>query len=227
MLAASGPATPSIAPLPNSSGYLHSFFSARVREEGRNLGASGGNRAERKADRGGAQPRRPRALPVLPRHPDRAGHLLHLFALPAAVGGHVQRLADREQPDRQHDDVDAVEQFRHTERIAHLPALLVDAHQPEQQADEKRRQPAHGRGAEHRGHGDEGEDHQREVLRRAEFQRDLDDDRRQQRQQRRWRSSRRRTSRSRWWPVPVRRVRPSPSCCLRARWRSRPIRPAC
>ena len=49
LLAASGPATPSIAPLPNSSGFLARRFSTQIGEEGRDLGAAGRQRADRES----------------------------------------------------------------------------------------------------------------------------------------------------------------------------------
>ena len=72
LLAASGPATPSIAPWPNSSGCLASCLLDRVGQEGADLGAARRHRADREADRRAAQPRLPRARPVLAAHPDRA-----------------------------------------------------------------------------------------------------------------------------------------------------------
>jgi hypothetical protein len=99
------------------------------------------------------------------------------------VRRHVERLADREQAHRQDHDVDAVEQLGHAERKARLAGLAVDADQAEEQANEQAGQPAHRRIAEHRRHGDESEHHQREVVRRAEFEREVDHQRRQQREQ--------------------------------------------
>ena len=93
LLAASGPATPSIAPLPNSSGCLDSFFSVRVGQEGRDLRAARRHRADREADDGAAQPRLPRALPVLLRHPERALQRLELLRHPAR--GRRRRRAPR------------------------------------------------------------------------------------------------------------------------------------
>ena len=102
---------------------------------------------------------------------------------PALVGGDVERLADGEQPHREHDHVDAVEQLGHAEGEARLPGLAVDADQAEQQAEEEARQPAHRRAAEHRRDGDEREHHEREVLGRPELEREIDHDRREQREQ--------------------------------------------
>ncbi len=65
--------------------------------------------------------------------------LLHLTTL---VGRDIQRLADREQADGEHDHVDPVHQLRHSEREAHLTGLVVDADQPKQQAQEQHRQTA-------------------------------------------------------------------------------------
>ena len=57
LLAASGPATPSIAPWPNSSGCLVEPLLGRIGQEGRDLGAAGRQRADREAEQRAAQPR--------------------------------------------------------------------------------------------------------------------------------------------------------------------------
>ena len=173
LFAASGPATPSIAPWPNSSGCLRQLLLDRVGQERRNLGAAGRQHAERKADRGAAQPRLPRAPPVVARHPERArASSRSSRRRGSAYARDVQRLADREQPDRDHDDVDAVEQLGHAEREARLPGQQVDADEAEQQAEEQaRRARAPPTARAPRTTVDEREHHQREVLGRPEPQR--------------------------------------------------------
>ena len=91
-----------------------------------------------------------------------------------AARGDVERLADREQADRERRHLDAVEQFRNAEGKPRLAGELVDADQPERQADEQAGQPAHRRIAEGRRDGDEGDAHQREIILRPELHRDLD-----------------------------------------------------
>jgi hypothetical protein len=79
------------------------------------------------------------------RHPQRAAHRLDLSAsAPPLCARHEQRLADGEQADGQRRHLDAVEQFRHAEGQPRLAGQLVDADQPERQADEQRGQPAQG-----------------------------------------------------------------------------------
>src|SRR6218665_3950300 len=69
LFAASGPATPSMAPVvPNSCGFRPSFFSVASLQKGGTAAAPRRRGAERKADGRGAQPGRPGAAPLLPRH---------------------------------------------------------------------------------------------------------------------------------------------------------------
>ena len=149
-----------------------------VGEKGRDLGAARRQRAEREAERGAAQPRLPRARPVLEAHPDRAPDRRDLLRLVAVAAGDVERLADREQADHDHDHVDAVQQLRDAEREARLAGLGVDADQAERQAEEQAREAARERAAEDRGDRGEGQHHQREVGGGAEPQRDLHHQRR-------------------------------------------------
>ena len=68
LLAASGPATPSMAPVvPNSSLCLESFFSIAVGQEGRDLGAAGRHGADREADERRRGARASRSAPIPPR----------------------------------------------------------------------------------------------------------------------------------------------------------------
>ena len=134
LLAASGPATPSIAPLPNSSGRLRQALLDGVGQERRQLGAAGRQRAEREPDRrrraamastsadvGAAEPARRRGvLGVVELLGGLVGVEQLLLVALAQLGGHVQGLADGEQPDGDDDDVDAVAELVDAEREPRL-----------------------------------------------------------------------------------------------------------
>ena len=96
-----------------------------------------------------------------------------------AARSDVERLADREQPDRQRRDLDAVEKLGHAEGKTRLAGQLVDADEAEREPDEQRGQAADGRITEGRRHRDEGDAHQREIILRSEIHRDLNEPRRQ------------------------------------------------
>ena len=115
-------------------------------------------------------------------HPDAPAHRDDGLVGARRARHHEQRLADREQPDREDDDRDAVEQLRQAEREPRLAGLHVDADEPDGEAEQQADEPAQHRRAEHGGDGGEGEQHQREIVGRAELQREGDDDRREQRQ---------------------------------------------
>ena len=68
----------------------------RVREEGRDFSAAGGQRAERKSDGGAAQPRLPRSSPFLGGHPDAAAHRNDGLVGARCPRHDEQRLADGE-----------------------------------------------------------------------------------------------------------------------------------
>ena len=61
-----------------------------------------------------------------------------ISSLPTIARGDEQRLAHREQTDRHHHHIDAVEQLRQAEGEARLPGLQVDADQAEPDAEEQR-----------------------------------------------------------------------------------------
>ena len=63
LLADSGPATPSIAPRPNSSGCFETFFSTRVRQEGDDRRAGAGQDADQEAEHRAARDRPAAAAP--------------------------------------------------------------------------------------------------------------------------------------------------------------------
>ena len=115
------------------------------------------------------------------RHPERAGERNDLVLAQPVARGDVERLAHREQADRHHDDIDAVEQLRKAEGEARLAGLQVDADQAEPDAEEQRRQSSDRGRAEHRRHRHEREHHQREIIGRPEFERPLHHDGREER----------------------------------------------
>ena len=100
----------------------------------------------------------------------------------AQVRGHPQRLADREQPDRDDHHVDPVGQLRDAEGEPRLAGQRVQADQPDGQPDGQRGEPAHPGAAQHRGHRDEGQHHHREVVRGADVHGHRGDQRGQQHQ---------------------------------------------
>jgi hypothetical protein len=77
-----------------------------------------------------------------------------------APGGDVERLADREEADRQRGDLDAVHQFRHPEGEPRLAGEEIDADETEHQAEEEARESADRRRPESGRHGHEGEAHE-------------------------------------------------------------------
>jgi hypothetical protein len=185
LFAASGPATPfDRAGRAELLLVLGELLLGRVAEEGRDLAAARRDGAERKADRRRAQPRRPRALPLGRRHVHLAHGVLRLDGL-ALVEHHVQRLADREQADRDEDHLDAVHELGNAARVARLAGDLVDADQAHREADRERRHAAQRALAEDGADRREGQHHQHEVLGRAELDRERGDQRREQRHQHR------------------------------------------
>ena len=139
LLAASGPATPSIAPWPNSSLALAGGdpLLGDVGQERRDLGAAGRQRAEREADAV------PRSHGFHERF--RSSRLIHgrptgMTSSGAAtqVGGDPERLAEGEDADRDDDDVDAVRQLRLVEAQPRLAGVEVEADQADGEAEEQR-----------------------------------------------------------------------------------------
>ena len=135
LLAASGPATPSIAPSrPNSSRLGDEAPLDHVREERRDLGAAGGQGADREAEERAPEPRLPgpaQSSRVIQRAARQRVHEDLAAAVPAR---HVDRLADREEPDQDDDQLHPVQQLRRAERQPRLPGLGVDAHDAEGEA---------------------------------------------------------------------------------------------
>ena len=142
LLAASGPATPSMAPCPNRSGSSTQPLLDHVGKERRDHRAAARQHAQREADRRSAQPRLPRSLPVVAAHAREVvqRHDLHLIA--AVTPGLIQGLPHGEESDDEDDDIDAVEQLRDAERQPRLAGQLVDADQSQRQAQEEAEQPS-------------------------------------------------------------------------------------
>ena len=114
LFAASGPATPSIAPLPELFGMLGQLLLGDVGEKGGNLRAAGWYRAEREAERSTAQPGLPGALPVLfaqewPAHRD------DVCGPAAQMCRNPEGFAEGEDADGHDDDVDPVTELGHAE----------------------------------------------------------------------------------------------------------------
>ena len=138
--------------------------------------------AERKSDRCAAQPRLPRALPVLAAHPDEAAHRHRLEFLASVAPRLKQRLADREQADDENEHVDAVEQLRDAERETRVAGELIDPDQAERQSEKQTEESVQQRSAEQRRHGGKRHDRECEVLGRPEPQRDARQEWREERQ---------------------------------------------
>ena len=114
-------------------------------------------------------------------HPDRAPHRLDAL-LDGGRARDLQRLADREQRDRERGHLDAVEKVGDAEREPRLAGLQVDADEAEREPERQRGQAPQRRIAEGRRDGDEGEHHQRKVVGRPERERELHHPRREERE---------------------------------------------
>jgi hypothetical protein len=90
------------------------------------------------------------------------------------AAGNVKRFADGKQPDSKRRHLDAVKQLRHAERQPCLSGQLIEAHKAEPEPEGKACQPAKGRRAERRRDGDEGNQHQPEIIPGRELDRHLD-----------------------------------------------------
>ena len=136
LLAASGPATPSMAPWPNSLG---SRASRRSTAYERNVGISA-------PPAGSAPSGKPIAAPRSHGFHDRAhsSRVIHsdprsgtISASNAVARRGVQHLADGEQSDRDDDDVDAVEQLRNAEGEPRHAGERIDPDHPEQEPEQQ------------------------------------------------------------------------------------------
>ena len=127
LFAASGAATPSIAPLPNSRRVARHLLLQRVRRERGEHRAAAGQDAEERAERGAAQDRRDHALEVLARR-HQAGRSSSTTSERVASFSQVgDDLAEPEHAHRDDDEVDAVGQLRQAEREARDARVDVGA----------------------------------------------------------------------------------------------------
>ena len=129
----------------------------------------------------------------------------------------AQDLGDAEDADRDGDEVQPVGIFADAEREARRAGVDVGADEAEQQAEHDHGQRLDDRAVGQRDRRDEADDHQREILGRAELQRDRGQRRREERDEEGRRPCRRRTSRSPRWPAPRRRGPCAPSGSRRSR----------
>ena len=144
LFAASGPATPSIAPLPNS---LDAGAALLVRCSDRNVGSSAppeGSTPNGNPNARPPQPRAPRPAPLVaaePHEPTAGGSSGVTCPGPgAAPDQDVQRLADREQADDQQHVVDAVEQRAVPKVKPRLARDAVQADEPDHDAEQQGQQ---------------------------------------------------------------------------------------
>ena len=170
LLVASGPATPSIAPVPNSSGCFGELALDRIGEERRYFGTARRQSSEREADEGAPQPGFPGASPFVPSHPDLPSDRNDLVGKEPFARHDEQRLAYGEQADREDHHLDPVEKLGHVHGEPRLTGLHIDADEADREPDEEARETSQERRAEDGSHGREGEDHEREVVGRAELQ---------------------------------------------------------
>ena len=120
-------------------------------------------------------------------------------------------LADRENADGDDDEADAVAQFGDAEAEALHAGIDVGPDDAEQQAEHHHRQRLDHIALRQHGGGHQAHQHQREIFRRGELQRDLGQRRRRTGRSTACRSCRPRTSRWRRWRAPVRPGLAAPS----------------
>jgi hypothetical protein len=87
--------------------------------------------------------------------------------------GHPQRLADREDADGNHHHIDAVGKLGEAEGQPLLTGHLVDADQPDHQSEQQRREATDPRRAQDRRRTGEGQQHDRQIVRRSQADREL------------------------------------------------------
>ena len=172
LLAASGPATPSIAPAPEPARVLGDLLLDRIRREGTQHRAVAGQDAEDRADCRSAQDRQVGLPEILPVRQQAADRLMDDVARLRMVKI-AQDLGNAEDAHGQHREIDAVRQEGQAERQPLLPGLQVGSDGGEQHA-----QHDHGDGLQDRAprqdHGeDEAHHHEGKILRRSEDQREL------------------------------------------------------
>ena len=184
LLAASGPTSPAIAPLPNRSGcWRRTSRPSRPCSEAM-VAPAPGITPDREAEQGGPGQGHPRLDPVAQLRPEARLFLVLDDAagargVPALVEG-VEKLAQAEQADRDRDEVDAADQLGRAEGEALLAGLQIDADGAEREADEPRDDAVapvaadHDHQAQHAHHGEQ------EVFGRAEAAGELAEQRCQQ-----------------------------------------------
>jgi hypothetical protein len=99
------------------------------------------------------------------------------------MGRDPQRLADREEPDGDDHDVDAVGELEAAEGEALLAGHLVEPDETERETDEQGGEAPYAGAAEHGRDRDEGQHHDREVVRGADVHGERRDRRGQRDQQ--------------------------------------------
>ena len=168
LLAASGAATPSTAPLPNSPGFLRELLLQRIGREGAQRRSAARQHAEQRTERGAAQDGRDGSADLLARRPQ-ASRLLMAPVRFQVLLEIDDDLGDAEQAHGDRREVDAVAEFRNVEGEALGAGVDVGADQAEQQAEEH-----HGDRLGHRAAGqhdgrDEAERHQGAIVGGPEF----------------------------------------------------------
>ncbi len=103
-----------------------------------------------------------------PRHPERSAHRLDGFRRMETAGRDIERFAYCENAHGERRHFHPVQEIRHAESQPRLPRKLVDADEAEAEADEQAGETPERRCPEGRRDGDEGQHHQREIIRRTE-----------------------------------------------------------
>ena len=171
LLADSGPATPSMAPLPNRLGSLRRPSSRACSSR------TPPARRRRPAGCRGASPGRCRAAPAARRRGSPAGSARGRACCVLTGGARAASRCSRlrmistmpNMPDDQGKEVDAVPDRRDAERVAREPAVDVGADETEQQADQHHPDRLDHRAVRQDHRRDQAEHHQREIVRRVEL----------------------------------------------------------
>ena len=159
----------------------HFLFQRVGRERGQHRAAAG-QQTEKRSDAGAAQNRRngtPDFLPVRPQARN-AGRDGRLIAAAVEVG---HDLGEAEQSHRHRHEIDAVVEFGNAEGEARNAALGVGSSQPDQKPQHDHGDRLHDRSMGEDNGGDEPEQHEREIFRRAELLGEGRENRRERRDQ--------------------------------------------
>ena len=170
LLADSGAATPSMAPLPNLSGVLEMPLLQAVRREARQHVPAAGEDAEQRTHGGAAQDRHPDAPEVVLGEPEPLHLLGHEDGVVALLEV-ADDLGDAEQADGQGHEVQAAVELADPEREPGNGGELVLADGAEQQPEHDHGERLDRRPAGQGNGGQEAQDHDGEVVRRTELQR--------------------------------------------------------